>query len=305
MKFLAGMVVATGPGAGRRHRSGLRARRSQLGAGHGRHARRSGRKTSQVRGIGAATRQHDRRRAIADLEFLGAFCRVELDRRRCRRACRSSPISPSTPCATSTIADGQDIADRVAARARCACSRPRRRHCVTTAAAPAIAARRSTRRRLVARRHRRCGLRRCVALIAVPGARHRAAAVARCCRRASRTRTASSSGSPTTSAYFSTPALVDSVWNSIWRGAADHGDRAAAGLRLRLRAARARCMPREGAVPGAGAAADLRAVAAAGDLADLPVRQPGLPQGAGCSAARSTARSASSWRRSSTASRTR
>ena len=57
-----------------------------------------------------------------------------------------------------------------------------------------------------------------------------------------------------------------------------HGYRAAAGVRLRLRAA-AELHALEGLLPGIGADPDPRAVAAAGDLVHLPVRQPGFPQG--------------------------
>ena len=79
--------------------------------------------------------------------------------------------------------------------------------------------------------------------------------------------------------YFSTPALFESVWNSLSSSVVTTVDRAAAGLRLCLRAA-AQLHALEGPVPGAGADPDPGAVAAAGDLAHLPLRQPGLPQGA-------------------------
>ncbi len=59
----------------------------------------------------------------------------------------------------------------------------------------------------------------------------------------------------------------------------DHDpDRAAAGLRLCLCAA-AQLHALEGPVPGGGPDPDPCAVAAAGDLAGLSVRQPGIPQG--------------------------
>ena len=81
--------------------------------------------------------------------------------------------------------------------------------------------------------------------------------------------------------YFSTPSLFDSVWNSLFISVVFHGDRAAAGVRLRVRAA-ADLHALEGPLPGARAHPDPRALAAAGDLAHLSLRQPGISQGTCC-----------------------
>ncbi len=86
-------------------------------------------------------------------------------------------------------------------------------------------------------------------------------------------------------------------------GGADDGHRHPPRLPLRL-CADAQPHAGEGLVLCAGAAARLRALAAVGDLADLHLRQPGLPAAGAVRAARSTARSASCWPRCSTPSRT-
>ena len=104
--------------------------------------------------------------------------------------------------------------------------------------------------------------------------------------------------------YFSTPSLFDSIFNSVWVAVVTTVIVIPLAFVYAYALTRSR-MPFKGLFYAAAHAAAVRALAAVGDLADLPVRQPGPAQGRDAAAARSTARTASSWRRCSTASRMR
>ena len=75
-------------------------------------------------------------------------------------------------------------------------------------------------------------------------------------------------------AYFQTPALARSIWNSVWVSALVTVHHAPARVHLRVRA-HAQLHALEGAAAQHGAGADPRALAAGGDLVHLLVRQPG------------------------------
>ena len=151
--------------------------------------------------------EHDRHASRELLDFLGSFCRAHLAARRGAERRDPAPTSRSTRCAISPSRKARRSPSRCR-RNCCACSRARSRARSHPDTRDARASRRHLARRMAdARRHRAAGR-----LAAADRSRCRSG---RCCRRASRTRTASSSALPTTSRYFSTPTLFGSIINSV------------------------------------------------------------------------------------------
>ena len=114
-------------------------------------------------------------------------------------------------------------------RNRCACSPKRSAVSVTTAiAAAGVAASAASRARTgcMRARHRAAGR--------LAAAHHRAAALGAAVEELPGRRTATSSGSPTTSATSRRRALFGSICNSVWVAVRHHRDRDPARLRLRL-----------------------------------------------------------------------